>query len=44
MNRKDYEKPMTRIVEIRQRVMLLTGSGVGGRNPYDPTDDNPFGN
>ena len=45
MNKKDYEKPTTRVVELQQRTMLLAGSVVdatrydyGVANPdVDPT-------
>jgi hypothetical protein len=42
-DRRPYERPRMRVVELNQRAMLLAGSGgFGGRGPYDPTDDNPF--
>lgn len=42
-NRRTYERPQMRAVELQQQTMLLAGSGgFGGRGPYDPTDDNPF--
>jgi hypothetical protein len=43
-DRRPYERPRMRVVELNQRAMLLAGSGgFGSRGPYDPTDDNPFG-
>jgi hypothetical protein len=27
MNKKKYEKPSTRVIELQQRTMLLAGSG-----------------
>ena len=44
-DRRPYERPRMRVVELRQRArLLLAGSGgFGSRGPYDPTDDNPFG-
>ena len=44
MERKDYEKPTMTVGELQHRMMILAGSGgFRGRDPYDPTDDNPFG-
>lgn len=43
-DRRPYERPRMRVVELRQRPALMAGSGgFGSRGPYDPTDDNPFG-
>ena len=40
MKRKDYEKPTTQVVELQQRTMLLTGSGVvATRNDYGVAND-----
>ena len=41
--RKTYEKPSMQVFELRQQPQILAGSGLGGRDPYSPTDDNPFG-
>ena len=38
-----YEKPQMEVFELRQQPQILAGSGLGGRDPYSPTDDNPFG-
>jgi hypothetical protein len=43
-DRRKYERPTMKVVEIQQRGLLMTsGEGLRGRDPYDPTDDNPFG-
>ena len=43
-DRRKYERPTMRVVELQHRTMILAGSGgFRGRDPYDPTDDNPFG-
>ena len=34
MNKKDYEKPTMRVVELQQRTMLLAGSVVTNRVDY----------
>lgn len=40
MKRKQYEKPMMKVVELQQQAQLLAGSGgSGGLNPMgDPED------
>ena len=40
MKKKQYERPSTKVVELKQRTMLLTGSnGTGGLTPMgDPED------
>ena len=40
MNKKDYEKPTMRVVELQQRTMLLAGSVVNATR-YDYGDANP---
>lgn len=40
MNKKDYEKPTMRVVELQQRTMLLAGSVVNAIR-YDYGDANP---
>ena len=44
-DKRKYERPAMRVVELQHRTMLLQTSseGLRGRDPYDPTDDNPFG-
>ena len=43
-DRRKYERPMMRVVEIRQRGLLMTsGGGLGDRPDYTPDDTNPFG-
>ena len=39
MKKRQYNKPSMKVVELKQRTMLLAGSG--GTNPYTP-DDNPY--
>ena len=34
--KKKYEKPSTRVIELQQQTQLLAGSG--GTTPYDPED------
>ena len=34
MNKKDYEKPTMRVVELQQRTMLLAGSVGAQRSSY----------
>ena len=41
--KRKYERPTMRVVELQQHAHLLAGSDFGRRGPYDPTDDNPFG-
>ena len=41
--KKKYEKPSMQVFELRLQPQILAGSGLGGRDPYTPTDDNPFG-
>lgn len=36
MKKKKYEKPVVEVVELKQQMQLLTGSG--GTTPYDPQD------
>ena len=37
--KRKYEKPSTRVIELQQRAQLLAGSN--GTNPYTP-DNNPY--
>ena len=40
MKKKEYEKPTMQVVELKQQLALLAGSG--GMNPpssYEPADD-----
>lgn len=40
MKRKDYEKPATQVVELRQRTVLLAGSnGTGSLTPMDDPEN-----
>ena len=39
MKKKMYEKPTTKVYELKQRAQLLAGSG--GTDPYTP-DNNPY--
>ena len=41
--KKKYEKPSMQVFELRLQSQILAGSGLGGRDSYTPTDDNPFG-
>jgi hypothetical protein len=46
MERKDYERPTVRVVEIQQRGLLMTSGtsgGLGNRGDYTTDDTNPFG-
>ena len=39
MKKKMYEKPTTKVYELKQQPQLLAGSGgSGGSTPYDPQD------
>ena len=40
MERKDYERPTMRVVELQTGTPMLQ---VGSRQDYDMTDENPFG-
>ena len=43
--KRKYERPTMRVVELQHRTMILAGSGgLGERPDYIPDDDNPFGN
>ena len=45
MKRKEYEKPMAEVVELKQQAQLLAGSPVNGQldDPDDYLlDDDPF--
>lgn len=44
-DRRKYKRPTMRVVELQRHAPLICTSGDGfrGRDPYDPTDDNPFG-
>ena len=39
MKKKMYEKPTTKVYELKQQPQILAGSN--GTNPYTP-DDNPY--
>ena len=43
MRKKEYERPTMQVVELKQQLALLAGSGAsGGVNPpssYEPADD-----
>ena len=41
--KKKYEKPSTRVIELQQRTMLLAGSNgdIPNNDPYTP-DTDPF--
>jgi len=43
MKKKSYEKPSTKVYELRQQPQLLAGSGgdIPGSDPYTPESD-PF--
>ncbi len=41
MEKRQYEKPSMKVVELQQRSMLLAGSGLGDPNNY-PGGGNPF--
>ena len=45
MKRKEYEKPSTRVIELKQQAQLLAGSPQNGQmnNPNDyPDGGDPF--
>ena len=44
MKKKNYEKPSMKVFVLKQKPMLLAGSGVGGMNPNSPytPDGDPF--
>ena len=39
--KKKYEKPTTKVYELKQQPQLLAGSGLGNPDDYDNGDD-PF--
>ena len=41
MKKKMYEKPTTKVYELKQQPQLLAGSGLGNPNDYDDGGD-PF--
>ncbi len=44
MKKKDYQKPSTMVVEMRQRAQLLAGSGGLGQPGGYPSGGDPFTN
>ena len=43
-NKITYEAPATTVVEVAQEgIICQSPGGVGNRDPYTPTDQNPFG-
>ena len=42
---KTYEAPTSTVVEVKFQGIICQsgGDGVGDRDPYTPTDENPFG-
>ena len=41
MKKKMYEKPTTKVYELKQQPQLLAGSGLGNPDDY-PEQPNPF--
>ena len=39
MTRKDYERPTMKVVELRHRTMLLSGSPVGTKSSINDWND-----
>ena len=40
-----YETPAVTVMDVTfEGVICQSPGGMGGRNPYVPTDENPFGN
>ena len=40
--KRKYEEPSSRVIELQQRTMLLAGSGLGNPDNY-PNGGDPFG-
>jgi len=39
MKKKDYEKPVMQVFELKQQPQLLAGSGLGNPNDYPGSGD-----
>ena len=40
---KTYEAPTSTVVELKFEGIICQSNGMGNRDPYTPTDENPFG-
>lgn len=40
---KTYEAPTSTVVELKFEGIICQSNGMDGRDPYTPTDENPFG-
>ena len=41
---KTYDAPTSTVVDLEfEGIICLSGDGMGNRDPYTPTDENPFG-
>ena len=41
--KKEYQRPTVRLESLHNGLLTTSGEGMGKRDSYEATDDNPFG-